>query len=231
MKNPWMKLGSRNVLECDEPYVNAFNAYVERPARERQLKKASAIKINDRLLPEPFFGPFDAPVVLLMLNPKADQHADKWHSKPAYRDALLRAYSGPRGAPHFHLLDSNPGAPGEEFWRRLVQPLSTTKKACEIPIAERLLSVEYFPYASSRFDHTTPRLPSQEFSFELIRRAIRHNALVVCLSGELPWLGAVPALNKHKNFIRTGGRQRASLTAKVLGLKQHKKVCSLIFSA
>src|SRR2546422_11376051 len=60
-KSPWCRLPANPpyVLPDDEPFVEAFNV---RAGPKRFLH-------IDKILPEPFVGPLDAPVVLLSNNP------------------------------------------------------------------------------------------------------------------------------------------------------------------
>jgi hypothetical protein len=45
-------------------------------------------------------------------------------------------------------------------------------------VADSILCVEYFPYHSQSFNHSRLRLPSQEYSFQLVREAIRRRVII-----------------------------------------------------
>jgi hypothetical protein len=205
VRNPWLKFrpADNNILACDRPYVEEFNAYVKR----RKLKQGSAIHIRTDLLPEPFFGRFDAPVVLLLQNPGVDkaERERRLHREPQFRRLLVRSLRSKRGQSHFHLRYGE--GPGHEWWARAIRPLAHELQTTEVSLASKLLCVEYFPYHSRSFDHRTLRLPSQEFTFRLIRDAIRRNAWILCMRGELEWIGAVPSLSGHERFCVVRGRR------------------------
>ena len=204
-RNPWLKfrVSDNNILPCDRPFIQQFNKYVKR----RKLKRSKAICIRIDLLPEPFFGRFDAPLVLLLLNPGVDKagRERRLHRQPRFQQSLLASLRSRRGQSHFHLQYGE--GPGHEWWSRAIKPLAGKLQTSESSLASKLLCVEYFPYHSCSFDHRTPRLPSQEFAFQLVRDAIRRNAWILCMRGELEWLGAIPSLGGHERFCVVRGRR------------------------
>jgi hypothetical protein len=162
------------------------------------------------LLPEPFVGSLDAPVVLLNLNPgfSAEDHAA--HAEVGFRSAVLRTLRHEPQPYPFHYLDPAGISPGHRWWhQRLGQVLA------QFPaehVASRLLCIEYFPYHSLKFAHAALRLPSQEYSFELARQAVARNSVVVLLRGNELWLGAVPALASHSKLFHLRSRQNVTLS-------------------
>jgi hypothetical protein len=56
-------------------------------------------------------------------------------------------------------------------------------------------------------------LPSQQYSFDLVRRAIKREAVIVLTRGEKRWLKAVPELREYRHLIRLAERQRASISS------------------
>jgi hypothetical protein len=60
------------------------------------------------------------------------------------------------------------------------------------------------------------RLPSQDFGFALVRRAIARNALII-MRGEKYWLGAVPELARHRSVARLKAPINAALTPGNIG--------------
>jgi hypothetical protein len=223
--NPWQGWRARgsNVLDCDRPYIDEFNAYIER----KRLKKCDAIRVRTNLLPEPYFGRFNSPLVLLLLNPGVDKHnqEEALHRSRSFRGALLGAVRSKRGAPHFHLLCGQ--GPGHQWWSSSCAELLERLEGNHERLANKLLAIEYFPYHSTSFDHRTPRLPSQEFTFQLVRNAIRRDALIVCMRGELEWLGAVPELTKHEKFCVAKGR-KVRLSPTSVGLPYFEKIVAAI---
>lgn len=204
LSNPWLDLPSspEYVLPCDRATVDVFgvNESIDSPAR----------LVTD-LLPEPWVGSLDAPVILLGLNPGFDPGDYVWQAAAAYRARLLACLVGEsQGYPFYHLA---PGATGPAalWWRRALGPL-LSRYPSEERVRNRLLCLEYFPYHSRVFAHTHLRLPSQAFTFEVLRNALRRNAVVIAMRGMKIWLGAVPELAHHPRLFRASNPQRFSLS-------------------
>lgn len=171
-------------------------------------------RIHTELLPEPFFGRFDAPIVVLLLNPGFSADDAAFHAQPKFRSRLrvsIRAESDFQ--PHFHLSHGALG-PGGKWWLRSVGPL--IKEVGQECVADNLLAIEYFPYHSLKFRHGHIRLPSQEFSFSLVRAAIERKAAIICARGATVWFGAVPQLASYRRLSQLQNPRSASLSAKNL---------------
>jgi hypothetical protein len=181
--NPWTRLPRRPpyVLDEDAALVAAFNARAKPEHR-----------IDMTLLPEPFVGRHDAPVVLLNLNPGWKPSNAATHSQPHFV-ARSRGNLEQAVAPYpFFLLDPTIQAHGILWWsRKLRQPIVEVGLEA---VANGVLCVEYFPYHSWRYGSRPPRVPSQEFSFELLRQAIEREAVIVVMRSKRRWEAVVPEL-------------------------------------
>jgi hypothetical protein len=69
--------------------------------------------------------------------------------------------------------------PGDPVWRR---------------IAEGVMVVEFFPYRSVTYRQLAETVPSQEFGFHLVRKALESKALIVITRGLKPWVEQIPGL-------------------------------------
>lgn len=201
MANPWRQLPNTApyVLPDDQPFVDIFN----RTATENTF-------IHTELLPEPFFGRLDAPVVVLLLNPGFSADDARFHRQRKFRSRLRAAIQTESNfLPHFH-LDDEADWPGGRWWLRSVRPL--TQEAGLVCVAKNLLAIEFFPYHSKRFQHGHLRLPSQEFSFSLVRDAIDRKAKIICVRGANLWFGAVPKLASYRRLSQVNNPRSASLS-------------------
>lgn len=165
-------------------------------------------RIRSELLPEPFFGPRNAPVVLLLLNPGFHPDDVALHARADFAHRL-RASLASGAADHLHLAADASG-PGHHWWTRAVRPL--TRAASLGAVARGLLAVEYFPYHSIAFAHAHLRLPSQHFSFGLVQDAMARGAEIVVGRGYDFWLGALPALGSYSRCTRMKNPRRTSLS-------------------
>lgn len=217
--NPWRRLPAEApyVLGADAPYVDYFNRSAQ-PAH----------RIDTRLLPEPMFGPHAAPVVVLLLNPGLGDSDAQHHRREDFRDALREHLAAEQGAPHFHLLDETQG-PGRVWWHR--QCTSLIDEVGLHALARGTLCLEFFPYHSQSFAHGHLRLPSQRFTFELLKRAIDRGALVLCMRGLRLWCGAVPNLAGYAGLIAPANPRSAALSTRNLGASGYARVCAALASA
>lgn len=190
MKNPWLDLPKTTpfLLKSDMDLIDAFN---ERARDSR--------RIHTELLPEPFLGNPTAPVMLLGLNPGFSTDDEIHHSIPEFA-RMSRANLEHQGSDYpFHLLNPRISGPGREWWERRLTPILNC--APRQVVAQRICCVEYFPYHTQRFSHKRLHLKSQEYSFHLVRNAMRRNAIVVLMRSRRLWFEAIPELKKHPKLF------------------------------
>ena len=145
-ENPWQHLPDEPpyVLPEDKDKVLAFN---------EKARLRSDHKLHLDLIPEPFVGRKDAPLVLLGNNPGVkDKAAADSKRNPAFanrmRSNLLHQLSDDYP---FLYLDPDITIPGKGWWERKLKSLLS---ACGTRnVARSLLAVEFFPYVSRRYRH------------------------------------------------------------------------------
>lgn len=200
--NPWpdLPLEPPYALQSDRPILERFN----QDARPEHV-------IHLDLLPEPFLGAPDAPVVLLGLNPGFAPEDRVPHSDPTFQ-ALSRAQLCHAPSPYpFLLLNPTVQAPGRRWWEA---KLARLLEACgRERVTRGILCVEYFSYHSRRFAHAKIRVPSQAYSFSLVRAALRREALIVLMRAERLWLETIPELAAYRRLFRLRSRQNVVLSA------------------
>lgn len=191
MKNPWENLSAnqhkRYVLSEDEPYIRSYNTL---PQKDKH-------RINLWIPPEPRLGPINAPVFILQLNPSC-AHKDE---KPEDFVRLDKDLASIKNEDHVHLGAAIENAP---WWAPRLNELrqEMEKGDCAHKLEERICSVEFFPYRSKEFNHGHLRLPSQAYTFSLVRAAIerRHantrepRTLFIVTRNFGLWAAAVPEL-------------------------------------
>jgi hypothetical protein len=162
------------------------------------------------ILPEPFLGRPDAPLVLLNLNPgykpaDRDRHRDPIFAARSRGNLIHSNAEYP-----FYLLDPELTTSG--WWNRKLRPLiaAVTLRT----VGRNVLCVEYFPYHSKRFRHRQLRVPSQQYGFWLVRQAISRNAMIVLLRSQRLWFHAVPELESHDRLCRLRSVQNTTFSPK-----------------
>lgn len=205
MQNPWTALPdiAPYLLPSDKTLVEKFN----------NTRPHSDHLIHHELLPEPFLGNPDAPIVLLNGNPGYDPTDKDGYQKPEMsqlsRGNLVHAntdYS-------FYLL--NPAIAyfgGYSWWTKKLKPL--IDRSSQKTVANNILCVEYFPYHSRKAAnfHKYTRIPSQEYSFHLVKKAINRGALIILMRWPSSWLGTIPELNTYPDFFRLNSPQNVIIS-------------------
>lgn len=202
-KNPWIDLPSAApfVVNDDAEKVEAFN----RTASESH-------RYHLELLPEPFLGVPTAPIVLLNLNPGYDQNEERFHHLDEYfqRVSLLNLAHEGQDYP-FYFLEPGKRSPGHVWWQQRLREL--TDLYGNRVVARNLLCLEFFPYHSISFGNKTPKVPSQQYTFTLLRAALKRNAVVIAMRAFDKWIDNVPELRDY-DVHRLNSQQAVYVTAK-----------------
>jgi hypothetical protein len=80
-------------------------------------------------------------------------------------------------------------------------------------LARSILAVEYFSYVSNKYRHGRLSLPSQQYSFDLVRNAVTRNAVIILTRGERRWLREIRELERYPYLVRLREVQRASISS------------------
>ena len=220
-ENPWHSLPAESpfFLPEDKDKLEAFN-------RKEEQKVGQNHRLNFELIPEAFIGRPDAPLVLLgnisgvseTGGPPAAYRL-KQNFQNRMRSNLLHTHSGRP----FVYFDPDITPPGEDWWERklkcVLREIGNGDVAKSI-LAGNLLEVQFFPYVSwsSKYAHDSIQLSSQRYSFDLVRKAVKHEAVIVLPNGERRglgheavivirhgerrWLKAAPELDGYHRLVR-----------------------------
>jgi hypothetical protein len=182
-------------LRDDASLVEAFNSRADDRHR-----------FDVSLFPEPFFGLPTAPVVVLNLNPGWSPRDAETHAQAKFghmsRQSLVHQL---HPYPFLHLQPDG-DTPGSEWWRQRTRQLSNDVGF--EAVAHGLACVQYVGYHSKEYTQSSPRLPSQEYGFELVRQAMTRSAEIVVMRSFSSWLAAVPELAGYRHLHR-GANPRA----------------------
>jgi hypothetical protein len=203
MRNPWLDLPHDTpfVLPDDMAVVEAFNTTAK-----------DAGHIHGELLPEPFVGDPQAPIVLLGLNPGFSPKDVTHHSDPTFANLLRMNLQHSPAAFPFYLLSPQISAPGQKWCeRRLARLLEVAPRET---VAKKLLTVEYFPYHSHQFVHHRLRVASQAYGFFLVREAVRRGALIILTRSRRLWFSSVPELATYGRLFTLRSVQNTIISRK-----------------
>jgi hypothetical protein len=183
--NPWLRLPEMApyVLPEDDEPIASFNSR-RRPEHAIHLE----------IVPEPYLGDPCAPVVLLNLNPGFVDDDRTVHLDTAFNAAaranLLHAH---REWPLYLLDRSLPNSPGQDWWRRKLSALVNAVGSEQL-VAANLFVAELHGYHSRRFHHGLA-IPSQQYTFSLVKEAIQRGAYFVVMRGLKQWRNRLPELS------------------------------------
>lgn len=189
MENPWADLPDTApyVLPADRERVLAFND---------RHGGSPADRLHLQILPEPYIGRIDAPIVLLKLSPGYLPEKRRFTEDPRCREVWrLNALHEPLDYPFYPLDPFLAWTATARWWRRRLGRLIDTFG--ERLLAENLLSIEAFPYHSVRFPGTRGTMRSQQYGFWLAERALERGALLLMANRARIWYRAVPALERY----------------------------------
>lgn len=172
LQNPW----------ADLPAAPPYIAPCDREVLERHPQARD--RLNLKILPYPFQGARDADVLFLLANPGAGE------LPPDYPSELVEERR--RSLTFSHRRDPRFATP--TWWHKRLRKL--IEAVGEDAVSSMTLSVEYFPYHSRRYRRFPEPLPSQEYSFGLVREAIGAEKLIVVVRRKPAWLEAVPELRE-----------------------------------
>jgi len=219
--NPWKNLPCNPpfVLEEDSSYINTFN----------EIQNNANFKINTNYVPEARLGPVNAPVVILQLNPSYNRDEAEGPNELEIKKDLENIMN--EGEYH------KGGYETTNWWNTRLNNLR-----CDVgeeKLAKNLLSVEFFPYRSLNFDHNELRIPSQKYSFDLVRNALKNNAVVVVGRGWKLWCSAIPELyeqfndpkSEHGTVFRLNNPRSSYYSRNNLGEDPYNKIVNVINGA
>lgn len=220
--NPWMRLPvtSPFVLAEDAEAIRLFNADAKPDHRV----------IIDKLLPEPFIGDPEAPILMLSNNPGFDPESDKnsdLRQRSEYmrlmRESLCYRFS------EYPFVYLNPAFDEiEHWWRQKLRTLLA--KFGHKVVARSVCNIVYFPYCSRRFAHGKCELSSQQYGFELVRAAVERGAIVVLMrkGQKRLWQEKVKGLAGYDNMVILRNPQMPAISSRNCEPGDYEKIVAAI---
>lgn len=151
--------------------------------------------IHLEIVPEPYLGDPNAPVVLLNLNPRYVDDDRNVHLDCHFNNAARANLLHMRSTWPLYLLDpSLPDNPGRKWWQRKLSALIAALGSDEA-VAPSIFVAELHGYHSKRF-HRRLRISSQQYTFALVRAALERQAHIVVMRGRRSWLHLLPELTE-----------------------------------
>jgi hypothetical protein len=204
MENPWFNLpdASPYVLPSDKLFVDAFN-------QRYQGNDRRSLRLD--IKPEPYIGSLEAPILLLYLNPGYTADDVRLHQHPDGKELWWANIHQSLSDFPFYLLDPRIAwAPGAQWWRRKLKILCAL--AGDRTVSQNILCVEYFAYHSKKDPRFPGIVPSQEFGFHLVDRAIDRGALILIARSGRAWREQVSRLNDYRLAYQARSSQQGAIS-------------------
>jgi hypothetical protein len=214
MVNPWLSLPS------SPPFIAPIDLEVLTP-----LQHKCDLKLD--LLPQTWTGNVStAEVFMLALNPgfRPSDYVQV-HDNVDYANQWRLALSFETRTPFYFLDPAFKGSGGGLYWERRLQELIAVVGIDAV--AQKVMCVEHFAYKSVQYRPLGMTLPSQEYSFQLVRDAIRERKQIVIMRSERVWLESVPEL-KECDYIRLSNPRNPYLSRAQMTDKQFERLCTAL---
>ena len=195
MQNPW--LGFQN----SESMVHPLDLDV---VIQHNISSKPDYKYLLHLAPEPWIGDLGGKLVVLYSNPGATKDNVNHIFQPLHSEVLKKTIDNlnQRNSqyPHFHFdphLKESEGAKWFESKYKWVID-QTSRQA----VAKTLVTCELSPYHSLKWKIPKSKLPTQEFTYRIVRQAIARNAVILLARTPKIWLENVPELKSYSRVFR-----------------------------
>lgn len=223
MENPWINLKMINneyIAECDRKHIQNF-----------RYKLKNDFKLRLEGFPGPYTGnPQKALVYLLASNPGHSEGEEKIYRK--YTELFLNNLTHSNVEwPFLTFCPELRYTPGGIWWTEKLQSLINVTSI--ETVSNYVFNAEYFPYHSKKYKYINEILPSQEYTFFLVEKAMNENKIIIIMRSEEHWYRAVPKLKFYKyktvlyNIRRpwiTSGNMDSNIYNKIIiGLKNAEK--------
>lgn len=214
MDNPWIKYdwqAENSVHKADLATVTNFNK------RTLGKKRDGEYALSTSNVALPYFGNPGANVVLLYLNPGLDPSQTSSEESEDCRFLFDKARKHELVDPHpfVFLHPAFEGTPGYRWWQRTLGPLLTRFSGFPERVLNNLFSVELHPYKSVKYSPILERdgtLESTEYTYQLVREAIKRGVLVLLARGARDWIKAVPELEDYPYVMGLSSAQNSVIS-------------------
>lgn len=174
-------------------------------------------KLQTQMLPEPFIGDINAPILILTKHPGFDEENDLiWHAdERLQRLAMANLNQEKSDYPFYFLNPEIEESPGAKWHygklKELIQRNSLEN------VANNVCSIPSFPYHAGQFNGIPKSfsdniLPSQRYTRYLIREAIKRRAVIIMASGKKEWETLVPGLADYPQLYKLRSIQSQYIT-------------------
>ena len=192
-ENPWLNISWENsIADIDKEYLAKLSCFK---------------KIQKHTLPEPYTGDVRSNVYCLNLNPGDACVCDD--SEPQIKkDFEEYTQKTLRHEINYNMWFRLKDTAGYDWWQQKTKELREYKKG-QYP---RMFVIEYFPYHTVKGTYFPRKLPSYEYSNQLIRQAMAENKYIVIMRHRKEWLQRISGLEEYERLAYLNSPENPCLT-------------------
>ena len=203
MENPWINLRMVNnefIAECDKNHMYDFRY---------RLRGDYRLRLEG--YPGPYTGdPFNSVLYILALNPghcEGEEIIYRQHEELFLNNLTHTNVQWPF-ITFFPELRNTPG--GIWWTEKLKQIIFDTSLET---VSKYIFNAEYFPYHSKKYKNINKILPSQRYTFFLVKNAIQNNKYILIMRSEETWYNVVPELRNYSKKVVLNNIRRPWITS------------------
>ena len=187
MTNPWTDLPTIAPYVIPQDYQFLKNI---------PWKNEDKARYRFEMYPVPYIGnPKQAEVYLLSLNPGFKINYKEEIINTEFVEQAKNSLTFTSNPP-FYFLDSRfSKTDGYKYYyarlRQIIDHVGIEK------VSNKIMCVEYFPYHSEVYKHFKSIIPSQEYSFTLVREAMKKNKIIIFQRSKKLWIKEIPELESY----------------------------------
>ena len=220
MENPWIEFiadqDSNKFHPKDRANALGFN---------RAMIGRDQYLLAEHLQPFPYLGRPESPVIVLLANPgKSNAEAKKSFKLPPKKLQLANDNLLHNGTKDLRLRLHSPGHEYlESFWFKARTKQLVLNTSIE-SVAQNLFFINFHAYHSKSWYPIPFTFHTQHYSFNLLRKSIKQNAMIIMSRNTLGWMTAVPELSSCENLYHFRSSRSVHLSEGNLGTKAFKEI-------
>lgn len=193
VENPWLNISWGNsIADIDKEYLTKFSC---------------SKKIQTNTLPEPYTGDVTSNVYCLNLNPGDACVCDD--SEPQIKEDFTKyTLQTLRHEIKDNMWFQLEKTAGYTWLQQMTKELREYKKEQN----PRMFVIEYFPYHTEEEAYFPRKLPSYEYSNQLIRQAMAENKYIVIMIHRKEWLQRISGLEEYERLVYLNNPRKPYLT-------------------
>ncbi len=225
--NPWKEISSeKKILDIDQDVIEKHNQKFENNEKRK-------ISIDD--YPEPFLGNPDSKIYILLANPgrniKTESSTIELVKKDGLENTILKNLNHDFKNIEFPFYFLDPkfkNHPGAKWWNEALEKLIKNDSSKRKKLSNEIFEVELYGYHSTvcerRLINNKEKLLSSQYSFNLVRKAIKEEKIILLARAIGDWFEKVPELKDYNNCYFIANNRGIKFSRNTISPKAYKEI-------